>query len=220
MLVALFLTCLTLTGVAYVSMVGIGKKKIIPPSSDVLATLGPPTSQKLGPGPWTVLVWNVAKGKENGFAEAFPRTRQVDLVLLQEYMGDAATERVLLEGAESRRYAIATSFIYQKSGARSGTAIGSVAEAESTGFQVTSDVEPLVNTPKTTLYSTFLLPSGLSLLVLSLHGRNRGGLEPFQKQLRDLAPVIQGHQVCRALTFPRNDFQFSILGFGVIWRRL
>lgn len=55
---------------------------------------------------------------------------------------------------------------------------------------VTNDTEPFVNTPKASVISFFSVAGSKDkLCVINIHGRNRGGLEPFVNQLNELAKV-------------------------------
>lgn len=168
---------------------------VIPKEGDVLHAFGGPVEAegRMRDGLLKMLVWNVEKGKEETFGNWMLQLQEhCDLVLLQEFVNDTRVLDALL-AKKDMHYNDATSFVYEKTKLRTGTATGCRAKAVSVVAQVTPDLEPIVQTPKTTLFTSYALPNGTTLLAVNIHGRNRGGLTPFQAQLANIGQVIASH---------------------------
>jgi endonuclease/exonuclease/phosphatase (EEP) superfamily protein YafD len=166
-----------------------GGGKTVPQKNDVLVQIpGAHQQEQALPATFDVLVWNVEKGKEANYGRDMKKLGQgKHLILLQEFV----TSPVILE-ALKLPYELATSFIYSNK-ERAGAATGAVAVPVKIDFQITEDTEPLVGTPKPTIFTTYAIGEGgkKQLLVVNLHGINRAGFEPFQKQLRAIAGVVK-----------------------------
>lgn len=93
----------------------------------------------------------------------------------------------------SMRYDVATSFVYEPEKIITGVATGSVTRPIAVHALISDDVEPVVHTPKAVVATTYPLQD-CSLLVVNVHGRNRGGLEPLITQLEKLSGYLNEHQ--------------------------
>lgn len=165
----------------------------IPGESAALRRIGggEAKEEKLDGTRMRVLVWNVEKGKESSFEEDVRKLQsEVDLAMLQEFSSAESVVRTVDAGMG---FDMAASFVYVDTQEATGTATGCRARALSAAVQITKDVEPIVHTPKSTLITTYAMGSA-TLLVVNIHGRNRGGLEPLQAQLARLADLVKQHQ--------------------------
>lgn len=170
----------------------------IPPADQVLRNFGTPSSTVLASKVLEVLVWNIEKGVETDFANEFPQFASgKHLILLQEYLGNNSTHDVLQRQAQLR-FDVATSFIYSADGTPSGVATASIVCPQHVRALVTSDVEPVIHTPKASILTQYPLQGKGGtieiLLVLNTHGLNRAPLEAFQTQLQQLAQIIRAHE--------------------------
>lgn len=166
--------------------------KTIPAAADVLVHISGPEPQKHLASNLQVLVWNVEKGKENDFSKDFSLlSANKDLILLQEFV----TSETVKKAVSKMSYELATSFIY-KDGVRAGAATGSIAASTKIDFQITPDTEPVVGTPKPTIFTEYAVQGGKveNLLVVNIHGMNRAGLEAFQNQLIQIGKVIAAYK--------------------------
>lgn len=141
---------------------------------------------------FTVAVWNIYKGKREGFKEEFSRLhRDSDLMLLQEAVLSPRQEKVFEVGGQSQ-WVLAESW-ETRQGA-TGTAILSTYRFHSPRGVKTLDTEPFANTPKTSLLLKLPIDgSHQSLLIVNTHSINFTFNGPFITQLEDLRGLISKH---------------------------
>ena len=141
-----------------------------------------------------ILVWNIKKGQEVGFANAFQQlSHGRDLILLQEFhLTDSVTGPILRD--RTHNYVMATSFVYKADQTATGVATGSIASPIEVSAQVSSDREPFVKTPKVALFTEYRVRGhAQTLLMCNVHGLNRTQFLTFKNQLDRIGDVIRDH---------------------------
>jgi endonuclease/exonuclease/phosphatase (EEP) superfamily protein YafD len=148
-----------------------------------------------------LLVWNVYKGTHTRFGNEFARlTRNADVIVLQEMSthGGGRGPQETITAVSGRSYVMAHAIRYR--GGFAGCATGATANPVRSKVLLTSDREPIVGTPKSSVVSVYRIAgSGDELLVANTHGMNLAGnltfdLEPFRRQIATVAEEIAHHR--------------------------
>jgi endonuclease/exonuclease/phosphatase (EEP) superfamily protein YafD len=150
---------------------------------------------ELDPGSIKTLVWNIKKTEKKEWQREFlDYMENQDLVLLQEGLKN---ERFLSTTAQrpELRWDMAVSFLLRQSNrAATGTLIGSTVAPSHVVVSHTEDFEPIVNTPKATIFAKYpLAGTQQELLVISIHGINLTSLNTFRRHLQQARAQIQLH---------------------------
>jgi endonuclease/exonuclease/phosphatase (EEP) superfamily protein YafD len=147
------------------------------------------------------LDWNVYKGTRTGFGSEFARlTRNADVIVLQEMSTHAAGRgpQGTVTAVSGRSYVMAHAIRYRDGFA--GCASGATANPVRSKVLLTSNREPIVGTPKSSVLTVYRIAgSGDELLVANTHGMNLAGvfpfdLEPFTRQLAAVSEEIARHR--------------------------
>jgi endonuclease/exonuclease/phosphatase (EEP) superfamily protein YafD len=147
------------------------------------------------------LNWNIHKGTHARFGSEFARlTRKADVVALQEMSthGLRRSPQEIVAAERGHRYVMAHAIRYRDGVA--GCASGASANAIRSKVLVTSDREPLLDTPKSSVITIYRIAgSGDELLVANTHALNLAGkftfdLEPFRRQLAAVSQEIARHR--------------------------
>jgi endonuclease/exonuclease/phosphatase (EEP) superfamily protein YafD len=146
--------------------------------------------QKLSSDEFSLLSWNIYKGRKKGWYDDLLRFYEsTDLLLIQEARLNGAMRQIL----ESRHtsWSLVTAFILNN--VETGILTASVAAPFSE--QIISEEEPLTGIPKTALISLFPLSSADSiLLVANIHAVNLSlGTVSFNQQWRKLYELVAEH---------------------------
>jgi endonuclease/exonuclease/phosphatase (EEP) superfamily protein YafD len=150
----------------------------------------------LDPTRISVLVWNIKKSEMKNWAQEFlDYSRQRHLVLLQEGYRNSTFDSTLAT-IPAFRWDMAVSFLMRQKGRTpTGVLIGSTADPVEVRAEHTRDYEPLVNTPKATLYAKYpLLNSAHELLVVSVHGINLTSFATFKRHVEQMRAEIARHE--------------------------
>ncbi len=176
------------------SLAGLRPTYVIVPEEQVLAELSPAPENHLS-SEIAILVWNTHKGEAgNAWAEDLRKLADgKQLVLLQEGMNDSFMPKVL-ESISQMGWLMAQNFYLQNSQNSTGIITGHMQNPSSAQFQRTKDLEPLVETPKLILITTYVMESGEPLLVANIHGINFTGLAPFIRQIDEIIARIKHWQ--------------------------
>ena len=146
------------------------------------------------------LDWNVYKGTRARFGSEFARlTREADVIVLQEMSthGAGRGPQANVTAVGGRSYVMAHAIRYRDGLA--GCATGATANPVRSKVLLTSDSEPIVGTPKSSVVTVYrIASSGDELLVANTHGMNLAGkftfdLEPFRRQLAAVSEEIARH---------------------------
>ncbi|NNF97472.1 MAG: endonuclease/exonuclease/phosphatase family protein [Halobacteria archaeon] len=145
----------------------------------------------LSPKRISVLSWNMYKQARDNWATDFHRlSHDQDLIILQEaYMDDRLTS-VLSESPYN--WAMTTAFFYRDN----ANGVLTASRNKSNRHCALYAKEPLIQTPKSILISTYpMVGTNQYLLVANVHGINFTlGLESYRQQFKALHKVLQNHQ--------------------------
>ena len=149
----------------------------------------------LDPTSIKTLVWNIKKTQKAEWQQEFLNYSQNQhLVLLQEgFQNQRFTSTT--EQLPQFRWDMGVSFLIRKSNrAPTGTMIGSSAIPSQVAVTHTKDFEPVVNTPKATIYAKYpLTGTQHELLVISIHGINLTSLSTFKRHIQQAREQILAH---------------------------
>ena len=166
------------------------------PESDALLSFGLAQHGQLSPESVKLLVWNIKKTQEDHWSREFRTYSQgADLLVLQEAYLSARFNRMLLE-YRGYRWDMGVSFLYRQDAMTpTGVMIGSNVRPSDVRVNHTVDFEPLVKTPKATLYTTYPVQgSSEELLVVSVHAINLTSLATFKRHVAQMKERILAHQ--------------------------
>ena len=147
------------------------------------------------------LDWNVHKGTHTRFGSEFARlTRNADVIVLQEMSthGAGRGPQGTVTAISGHHYVMAHAIRYGDGFA--GCATGATANPVRSKVLLTSNSEPIVGTPKSSIVTVYrIAASGDELLVANTHGLNLAGkftfdLEPFRRQLAAVGEEIARHR--------------------------
>ncbi len=151
---------------------------------------------ELDPASIKTLVWNIKKTQKAAWQSEFlSASADKDLVLLQEGIQNqrfmSATEQL-----PGLRWDMAISFLLRKSNrAATGSLIGSTVDPVVTTVTQTTDFEPVVNTPKATIFAKYpIAGTAQELLVISIHGINLTTFSAFKRHMLQTREEILRHE--------------------------
>lgn len=171
------------------------KSIIIPLDPDVINTIGNGTSNSLKPEHIEILVWNLYKGKLKNWEHDYKKIgHHSDILILQEmYLSESMMDIFL--GHVSHEYHTATSFMYKKEKIETGVTTASHAKAIETTFRRSPVVEPILRSPKITLFSRYQIEgSDEILMVANFHGVNFVSAYAFQRHLHQVRDQLKHHK--------------------------
>ncbi|MGZ3738335.1 MAG: endonuclease/exonuclease/phosphatase family protein [Bdellovibrionota bacterium] len=164
----------------------------IPPDNKVIQQLTNGGARSDFPTEVRLLNWNIEKGERgdvwNKDIAAFAADR--NLVHLQE---GYQTPSILgsLNALNGLSFFMANAFVYK--GTLTGVIGGFATQPASLEFRRSPQVEPVLNSPKMTLISTFQTIDGHPLKVVNVHGINFVGPDKLKNQLDDVAAALAGY---------------------------
>lgn len=162
-------------------------------ADDELRRLGRAQAQALGPV-IHCLVWNILKARRTQWVDDFRElSADRDLVLLQEAVTNAPTDAVF-ENNPRLGWIMARSFRHRRSQVEHGIKTGSVAEPLESHFYLSPHAEPVSQTQKLLLSTTYpLQDQSEHLLVLNMHAINFVGVQKYVDQLDQLSAALSAH---------------------------
>lgn len=164
----------------------------VPKDEEVITKIGHPTAQML-PNNFKMLVWNVQKG-QGGLKWAQDLQNLVfghQLVALQEANLDSFSHKIWTSFRDLQ-WIFATSF--RRKDYQSGVMTGSLYEAKGSYFLRSPSREPVLNTPKMTLFTTYQLEDTKDFLVVAnIHALNFKLNSDFKKQIDYVADTLAKH---------------------------
>ncbi len=144
----------------------------------------------LSPERISVLNWNMFKQSRENWSTDFDQLSQnQDLLILQEaYMNE---ELASVLSASPFSWTMTTTFFYRDK----ANGVLTASRNKSSGHCALYTKEPLIQTPKSILLSTYpIIGSEQKLLVVNVHGINFSlGLESYRQQFSDLHQVMNNH---------------------------
>lgn len=140
------------------------------------------------------IAWNLYKGKLKLFPTVFPQLiKDKDVILLSETVTGSDMMPTLTLNPNIGWH-FSGSFIRDE-GDWAGTMVGSEALAENVRVLRTTDLEPIVRTPKTVTLAEYKVENNnQNLLAISIHGMNWSGNDAIVKQVQDILPWIHAHK--------------------------
>lgn len=157
--------------------------------------LGEASTQALNPDSIKVLVWNIYKGKNDGFYEDFTNYgSDRDILMIQEVVNKKPVMDAI-DHFTDFRFDIGISFRYRfKKHIYSGTMIGSHVKPSYTKISRSRDREPVVNTPKVLTIGSYPIEGHKDLLIINIHGMNVTSNKAFYRQVDDAIRAMSGHR--------------------------
>lgn len=161
------------------------------PVSQRLKTFGEAHDEHFTGKTLKALIWNIKKTQEESWRLEFLRlSSDQDLLVLQEGITSSRFQSIL-SFFPHFEFAMGTSFL--SFGSPTGVMNASTVRGSHLVTH-TRDREPIVNTPKATLYSRYLLPETRQyLLVVNVHGINLESYRAFRRHLKQMLAVIDQH---------------------------
>lgn len=137
-----------------------------------------------------IAVWNMYKGKKlSWYRDYQDLLADSDIVLGQEFFLKDSMKSAL-ENPYQRENILATSFLNNE-GIATGVFTSSSVKAKSAQAFQSIDREPVANTPKLSLITTYPLESGQTLTIVNIHALNFVGINPFFKQVNGLIKAVK-----------------------------
>ena len=174
------------------SSANISKQQSTHCTADIsLSQEGATAKSGLSPERISVLSWNMYKQSRDNWATDFHRlSHDQDLLILQEAYMDERLTSILSESPYN--WAMTTAFIYRDN----ANGVLTASRDKSNRHCGLYAKEPLIQTPKSILVSTYpLVGTNQSLLVANVHGINFTlGLESYRQQFEALAKVLLNHR--------------------------
>ncbi|EQC48840.1 endonuclease/exonuclease/phosphatase family protein [Bacteriovorax sp. BSW11_IV] len=166
----------------------------VPKNGDFVETLGHPSTDSLNPNHISVLVWNMYKGQNETWKEDYLElSKNKDILLLQEMFLNEKMRSTFSE-QEGIEFQTGTSFIYVKDDAKTGVINASTAKAQEIIPRQSKVREPVINTPKMAMITTYSLAGrNDKLMVINIHAINFVTALELSVQLFDLASFIEKH---------------------------
>lgn len=167
----------------------------IPQLKDVLRPLGRAQNPKLNPDHIQVTVWNMFKGKKDSWKRDYADlTQKSDILVLQEMFLDEKMKQVFGDHV-GFEYTTATSFLFDKKQIATGVATASHSSSSFQTFLRSQDREPIVNTPKVILVTTYPIDGhDEELLVVNIHAINFVTDAAFARHIFSVIPKIKNHK--------------------------
>lgn len=142
------------------------------------------------PKSFTVTVWNMYKGSKQSWATEYQILNQEsEIILGQEFLlsGQMKSE---LENPIDSEVILATSFLNRKQETTGVFTTSKVKAMTKKAFR-SSGREPLANTPKMGLITSYPLSNGEVLTVVNIHALNFVGIMPFYQQVSSLIDEVK-----------------------------
>jgi endonuclease/exonuclease/phosphatase (EEP) superfamily protein YafD len=167
----------------------------IPTKKDALVTKTVTTINKLKRDSIKFLNWNIYKGKKTNWARDFESLAQrYDIITLQEIITTPAVEDSL-ERLDDFQRVYAYSFKYNKDQSYTGLATLSKINAIESRYRASTDLEPITNTPKVSLYTKYEIENSKEkLLVANIHSINFVSTQAFKNQLEQVYEELEKHK--------------------------
>ncbi|AUN99303.1 endonuclease/exonuclease/phosphatase family protein [Bacteriovorax stolpii] len=164
----------------------------VPGDEEVIRTFGKVTKNQLPPRKFKFLVWNLHKGTEDSFkTEYLSLAFDRDIVMNQEVFLDPNMMDVF-RYLPNFYFTTATSFFSGKEKVRTGVANISAVKPAYTEFIRTETLEPVVNSPKVALITSYPIRfSTKELTVVNLHGINFVSTKSFRHELNRIYERIK-----------------------------
>lgn len=183
----------TLVSLLLVGNVSFASRYLIPPLSQSLVKFEQGSAKFKLNTRFSLLVWNVHKGGDGqAWVDDMKTLAQgADVFLLQEALDDELMTQMYQTEIGYFDWHMAKSFTYTKTGISSGVANASSFLIDRSVLHRTSDLEPIVRTPKTVMLSFMTMTNGQMIAILNIHGLNRTSNEAFFRQMDETLALIK-----------------------------
>ncbi len=168
----------------------------IPELDNSFKVFGSASEQSLNPDGFDIIVWNIYKARKKNFIKDFKSFGKVDIFMLQEVslVDDFFSSYKAYSDHEVH---FGTSFLEKKfrSSIESGTAISSSVRPVDSGMIRSSQLEPLVKTPKVVTWMKLSFEGREEkLLLVNIHGLNMVKNRDFRAQMKECEKLIISHR--------------------------
>lgn len=160
------------------------------PDNEVLEQLIPSIKEPLKLN-LNILVWNTHKAseKEAWRSDLVKMAKDKSLILLQEGMQDSYMPTALAT-VPSMGWTMAKTFYMNIDKNATGVITGSLQDPDASYFIRSREFEPVINTPKITLLTTYVMEDNSQIIVGNIHAINFQKPEPFYHQVDDLIAFL------------------------------
>jgi len=160
---------------------------------NILCRLGTATAPAFGPT-LKLVCWNMFKARKRGVLQDLATVSSAaDLVLLQEAVLHGGTAQPF-HTASGMEWLMVENLRHAYEHLTTGPKTGSRVAASSSAFVRSHAREPLINTPKTFLYSVYPLTDSAPLLVVNVHAINLVSKTKFATQVEQIVAPVAAHK--------------------------
>ncbi len=144
---------------------------------------------------FSVLVWNVYKGRMRGWEQDFRNLIEgKQIVMLQESVMNTRYDPIF-QTPEKFEWVLAKTFGHTHTKMTTGVKTGAVVKSTAQGFYISEDMEPLFRTPKMILATTYPIKgSEQQLLTVNMHAINFVSYEKFSRHMAKVVIAIENHE--------------------------
>jgi endonuclease/exonuclease/phosphatase (EEP) superfamily protein YafD len=162
------------------------------PDSQVVATISEGSSEPL-PSQMSFLTWNIqkAEGQSQWQRDFQSISAGKHFILLQEGVEKPEVLNTL-RSVTHLGWLMARSFFMETDHQGTGVITGSLETPWSSVFLRSPDREPVANTAKMGLLSTYRMQDGSRLLVINVHAINFTTMGPFERQMDQIFGLVKG----------------------------
>lgn len=142
-----------------------------------------------------VLIWNIKKASLVPWKKEFEKyASDKDLFLIQEAYQNELFNSTIAQYSDIR-WDMGISFLYRAyNNTATGNMIGANVEPTYVRVRHTTDIEPVVKTPKATTFAKYPVEgSSKELLVVSIHGINLTAFDTFRRHITQIREEIEKH---------------------------
>lgn len=162
---------------------------------NVLHTLGSPRQVCFSSGGnLRILVWNIYKGRNRQWQDDFlTLTGNKDLVILQESVLNTRHD-ALFQTPDKFEWVMARTHQNRKNGMATGVKTGCCAPSLERRFFISPDKEPILNTSKMLLSTTYPVEGHAPLMVINIHAINFVSFQKYGRQTAQIIEAIGEHE--------------------------
>ena len=166
----------------------------IPSESERFVELGAAPERDHLKREFSILVWNIYKGKKASFKQDFKNlTADKDIVMIQEAFFTDDLDAFFQNDFDFHSW-FASSFAYKKSGDKTGVMTSSKVQTVESFYKVSPHREIVGNTPKVALFTSYQVRgSRLPLIVANIHAINSVTASMHQAHVDQVFQVLATH---------------------------
>ncbi|MEK6625259.1 MAG: endonuclease/exonuclease/phosphatase family protein [Bdellovibrionota bacterium] len=166
----------------------------IPDESERFIEMGPASTNDRLQREFSILVWNIYKGKKATFKQDFQGLiGDKDIIMVQEAFLTDDLETFFLQDVDFHSW-FASSFAYKKSGDKTGVMTGSKTQTLDAFYKVSPYREIVGNTPKVALFTSYkIMGIHHPLIVANIHAINSVTASMHQAHIDQVFQVLASH---------------------------